>query len=126
MGIFTDSINKNLSLKKDTTPFTVKSQPLKNTSSTAKILGEYSLKKVNFSNPSVSSYTQKRLKLKSPTTHKFVLTKTAKSSDIPFKTSSAKSSKSHITSPSEHISADEIHYISKEIERDARRYLRRF
>ena len=126
MGIFTDSINKNLSLKKDTTPFTLKSQPLKNISSATKILGEYSLKKVNFSSSDVLSYTQKRLKLKSPTANKFVLSKTAKSSDVPFKTSSAKSSKSHITSPSEHISADEIHSISKEIERDARRYSRRF
>ena len=114
MGVFTNSIRKNLSLNNNFIATSIKKA--------------VDVKKEHFSRTplSTSSFSRKKLKVAIPAPSKFVLSKTPKSADVPFKTSSSQLSKIKPISPSEPISAQEIEHISQEMERDARRYSRRF
>lgn len=114
MGIFTNSIRKNLSLNDKFIATSIKKA--------VDVKKEYFIP----TPLSTSSFSRKKLKVATPTHSKFVLNKTAKSTDVPFKTSSSQLSKIKPISPSEPISSQEIEHISKEMERDARRYSRRF
>lgn len=128
MGIFTNSIRKNLSLNDNFIATSIKkavdvkkeySAPLKNTET-------FSIKSYSPSPLSTSSFSRKKLKIATPQPLKFVFSKTAKPADVPFKTNTSKLTKIKPISPSEPISAQEIDHISQEMERDARRYSRRF
>lgn len=146
MGIFTNSIRKNLSISDKFISASIKKAvdvnkeylapiksvadfSIKNHSTSTLSTTSYSRKKLKVENPSTLSttfYNRKKLKLENPSTTKFVLNKTATPANVPFKTSSSKLTKIKPISPSTPISEQEIEHISQEMERDARRYSRRF